>query len=158
MKKKVNHVAEGYRALTPQITVKSASKAIEFYKKALGAELIGDLCAMPDGRIGHAVLKIGDSKLMLNDGFPEMGCAAPQGQASSASLYVYVADVDAVVKGAVALGAKLVRPVTDQFWGDREGTLQDPFGHVWSVATHVEDLTPAQIKERMETAFMVGAK
>ena len=154
--KKVNPVAEGYRTLTPQITVKNAAKAIEFYKKALGAEQIGEACAMPDGKVGHAVLKIGDSKLMLNDEFPEMGAVAPQGKTASASIYVYVADVDAVFKAAVAAGAKVVKPVADQFWGDRQGTLQDPFGHQWSLATHVEDVTPAQLKERMQEMFAVA--
>jgi uncharacterized glyoxalase superfamily protein PhnB len=156
MKKKVNPIAEGFRTLTPMITVKNAVKAIEFYKKALGAELVEEPCTMPDGRIGHALLKIGDSRLMLNDEFPEMGCAAPQGKLYSSSLSVYVSDVDAVVKGAVALGAKIVKPVADQFWGDRQGQLQDPFGHQWSIATHVEDLTPAQTKARMEELFSVA--
>ena len=156
MKNKVNPVAEGYRTLTPQITVKNAAKAIEFYKKAFGAEQIGEACAMPDGKVGHAALKIGDSKLMLNDEFPEMGAVAPLGKTASASIYVYVADVDAVFKTAAAAGAKIVKPVADQFWGDRQGTLQDPFGHQWSLATHVEDVTPAQLKERMQEMFAVA--
>jgi PhnB protein len=155
MKKKINPVAEGYRTLTPSITVKNAVKAIEYYKKAFGAELV-ESCPMPDGRIGHAVLNVGDSKLMLNDEFPEMGCAAPQGKLASASVYVYLADVDAVFKRAIASGAKVVKPLENQFWGDRMGTLQDPFGHQWSLATHVEDVTPAQLKARMDEMFSVA--
>jgi PhnB protein len=143
--------------LTPALVVKNAVKAIEFYQKAFGAELVGDVCAMPDGRVGHAEIKIGDSMLMLNDEFPEMGAAAPQGKTSSASLYVYVADVDMAYKRAVAAGAKVVKPLENQFWGDRQGVLTDPFGHQWSLATHVEDVTPAQLKERMQEMF-AGAK
>ncbi|HEX4046589.1 MAG TPA: VOC family protein [Elusimicrobiota bacterium] len=158
MNEKVDPIAAGHHTLTPQITVKDCLKAIEFYKKAFGAEMIEAPCAMPDGRIGHAELKIGDSRLMLNDEFPEMGAAAPQGKTTSASVYVYVADVDMVFKGAVALGAKVVKAVENQFWGDRQGTLTDPFGHQWSLATHVEDVTPALMKERMEKLFAVGAK
>jgi PhnB protein len=158
MNNKVNPIAEGHHTLTPQITVKNAMKAIEFYKKAFGAEMPGEPCAMPDGRIGHAELKFGDSRLMLNDEFPEMGAAAPQGKLASASIYVYVPNVDVVFNGAVALGAKVVKPLENQFWGDRQGTLTDPYGHQWSLATHVEDVTPAQMKERMEKMFAVGAK
>ena len=158
MNNKVNPIPAGHHTLTPQITVKNAAKAIEFYKKAFGAELAEPPCAMPDGRIGHAELKIGDSRLVINDEFPEMGCAAPQGKLASASIYAYVKDVDATFKGAVALGAKIVKPLENQFWGDRQGTLTDPYGHQWSLATHVEDVTPAQLKERMEKLFAVGAK
>ena len=113
---------------------------------------------MPDGRIGHAELKIGDSILMLNDEFPEMGCAAPQGKAISAAVVMYVKDVDAVFKAAVSLGGKVVKPLKNEFYGDRMGTLMDPFGHQWSIGTHVEDVTPEQLKERMEKMFAARAK
>jgi PhnB protein len=155
---KVNPIPPGRHTLTPTITVKNCLKAIEFYKKALGAELVEEPCAMPDGRIGHAELRIGDSLLMLNDEFPEMGCAAPQGRLISSSICVYVEDVDALFKAAVSLGAKVVKPLENQFWGDRMGTITDPFGHQWSLATHVEDVTPVQLKERMEKLFAAGAK
>ena len=158
MNKKVNPIPAGRRTLNPSITVKNCLKAIEFYKKAFGAESVEEPCAMPDGRIGHAELKIGDSILMLNDEFPEMGAAAPQGKTTSASIMMYVKDVDMVFKAATSLGAKVVKPLENQFWGDRMATLMDPFGHQWSVATHVEDVTPAQLKERMEKMFAVGAK
>lgn len=158
MNKKVNPIPAGRHTLTPSITVKNCLKAIEFYKKALGAELVEEPAAMPDGRVGHAELKIGDSILMLNDEFPEMGCAAPQGKLISSSIAVYVKDVDALFNAAVKLGAKIVKPLENQFWGDRMGTITDPFGHQWSLATHVEDVTPAQLKERMEKLFAAGAK
>ena len=157
MNKKVNPIPAGRHTLTPSITVKNCLKAIEFYKKAFGAVAVEEPCAMPDGRIGHAELKIGDSILMLNDEFPEMGCAAPQGK-TSAAIAMYVKDVDMLFKAAVSLGAKIVKPLENQFWGDRMGTITDPFGHQWSLATHVEDVTPAQLKERMEKMFAVGAK
>lgn len=155
MNKKINPVSEGHHALTPSITVKNAAKAVEFYKKAFGAELTENF-VMPDGRVGHAELRIGDSKLMLNDEFPEMGYGAPQGQTVSASVRVYIADVDAVFDRAISLGAKAVKPVSDQFWGDRQGQLRDPFGHHWSIATHVEDVSPAELKKRMEAMFAVA--
>ncbi len=153
MRNKVDPVAKGYRTLTPQITVKGAVKAIEFYKKAFGATEFGDVAAMPDGRVGHAVLSIGDSKMMINDEFPEMGAVAPQGKAVTGSLFVYVPDVDATFKRALAAGAKEVKPVADQFWGDRMGTLVDPFGHQWSLATHIEDVSEAEMKKRMDAMF-----
>ena len=146
-------VPQGYHALTPTLTVKNAKKAIEFYKKAFGAVSSHEICTMPDGKIGHAELTIGDSKLMLNDEFPEMNCLAPKHENISSSLYLYVSDVDQVFKAASAAGAKILMPVQNQFWGDRQGMLVDPFGHRWSIATHTEDLTDAQIKERMEKAF-----
>ncbi len=158
MNKKVNPIPAGRHTLTPSITVKNCLKAIEFYKKAFGAELVEEPCAMPDGRVGHAELMIGDSMLMINDEFPEMGCAAPQGKLSSASICLYVKDVDVLFKAAVSLGAKIVKPLENQFWGDRMGTVTDPFGHQWSIATHVEDVSPAMLKERMEKMFAVGAK
>ncbi|MFI5362723.1 MAG: VOC family protein [Elusimicrobiota bacterium] len=158
MNNKVNPIPVGHHTLNPQITVKNCLKAIEFYKKAFGATMNEAPCAMPDGRIGHAEMIIGDSRLMINDEFPEMGAAAPQGKTTSASIYVYVKDVDMVFNAAVSLGAKVVKPLENQFWGDRQGTLTDPFGHQWSLATHVEDVTPAQLKERMEQMFAVGAK
>jgi PhnB protein len=155
---KVNPIPAGRHTLNASITVKNCLKAIEFYKKAFGATMAEEPCAMPDGRIGHAELFIGDSVLMINDEFPEMGTVAPSGKTTSSSICLYIKDVDTAFKTAVALGSKVVKPLENQFWGDRMGTLTDPFGHQWSVATHVEDVTPAQLKERMDKLFAVGAK
>lgn len=157
MNKNVKPIPEGFHTLTPTITVKSAQKAIEFYKKAFGAVPSHDICTMPDGKVGHMELTIGDSKIMMNEEFPEMGCMAPGKEGSAMGLFLYVKDVDATFKAAVLAGAKALMPVTDQFWGDRHGTVQDPFGYRWSIATHKEDLTPEQIKARMEQAFAAPA-
>jgi PhnB protein len=147
----VKPIPEGYHAITPYLIVKGAAKAIEFYKHAFNAT---ELLRMPGpgGRIMHAELKLGDSVVMLADEAPEMGYRAPAGDSSggaSVSLYLYDADVDATVNRAVAAGAKVTRPVADQFYGDRNGTLVDPFGHVWSVGTHKEDVSPEEMKRRM---------
>ena len=156
MNKKVKPIPDGYHTLTPTLTVKDAKKAIEFYKKAFGAELQGEICLMPDGKVGHADIKIGDSRVMINDEFPSWGCVAPTGEAASTGLYVYVADADKTFKTAVAAGAKVLMPIADQFWGDRQGQVKDPFGHRWSIATHVEEPTPEQMKKRMEEMFAVA--
>jgi PhnB protein len=154
---KVNPIPEGYHALTPSLCVKDTRKAMAFYKKAFGAVPAHDVCEMPDGKIGHAELQIGDSRLMLSDEFPEFGCVAPQGQAVSSHLYLYVKDVDALYKTAVAAGVKTVMPLTNQFWGDRMAVVVDPFGHRWSLSSHVEDVTPEQMKERMEKQYAAPA-
>jgi len=153
MNNKVNPIPVGHHTLNPQITVKNCLKAIEFYKKAFGATMNEAPCAMPDGRIGHAEMIIGDSRLMINDEFPEMGAAAPQGKTTSASIYVYVKDVDMVFNAAVSLGAKVVKPLENQFWGDRQGTLTDPYGHQWSLASHVEDVSGEELGRRMAELF-----
>ena len=133
--------------------VKDAARAIEFYKKAFGAiELMR--MTQQDGRIGRAEIKIGDSPIMLADEFPEMGARSPEALGGSpVSVLLYVQDVDAVFNQAVAAGAKVTRPVKDQFYGDRSGGVTDPFGHQWHIATHKEDVTPEEMKRRQEAFF-----
>ena len=149
---KVSYIPQGYNSVTPYLVVKGAAQAIEYYKKVFGATETVRM-DMPDGKVGHAELKIGNSHIMLADENPSMGqgysSAATIG-ASPVSLYVYIPDVDRVVERAVSEGAKLLRPVADQFYGDRSGFIQDPFGHLWGVATHVEDVAPQELKERMK--------
>ncbi len=139
--------------VTPYLTVKNAAEAIAFYKCAFGAQEIMRM-ARPDGKVGHAEIRIGDSHVMLADEHPDMGHRAPRAYGGSAvSLLVYVPDVDATVKTAIAGGAKVVRPVENQFYGDRMGTIEDPFGHQWSVATHVEDVPPEEMAKRAADAM-----
>jgi PhnB protein len=149
---KAKPIPEGYHSLTPYLSIKGASSALSFYKKAFGAEEIYRL-DMPDGRVGHAELQIGDSKIMLADEMPEMADAVTKSPrtlgATTAGFHVYVADVDAQFKRAVEAGATVKRPVQDQFYGDRSGTVEDPFGHIWTLATHIEDVSPEEIKKRM---------
>ena len=152
MTSKVKPIPEGYHSVTPYLCVKDAASALEFYKKALGAT---ELMRMPHpgGKIGHAEIKIGDSMIMLADEFPEMGFRSPQTLGGSpVAIHLYVEDVDAVVGQAVANGAKLVKEVKDQFYGDRSGAVEDPFGHVWYISTHVEDVLPEEIEKRAAAA------
>ena len=153
-------IPEGYHTVTAALTVKDAAKAIEFYRKAFGASEIMRIPG-PDGRIMHAEIQVGDSRVMLADESPSMGCVAPvtAGQTTS-SLYLYVPDVDAMFEQAVAAGAKVAMPVTDMFWGDRFGAVDDPSGHRWGLATHVEDPTPEQMAQRQKEFFasMAGKK
>lgn len=149
---------EGYATVTPYITVDGAAEAIEFYKKAFGAEEILRM-PMPDGKLGHAEIKIGDSHVMLSDEFPEMDKLGPANRGgATSSLMVYVEDADAAYAKAVEAGATEVRPVEDQFYGDRSGWLKDPFGHEWTVGTHKEDLTEEQLTERMAQAMPAEAE
>lgn len=149
---KVSPIPKGYHSITPYLVIKGAAQAIEFYKKVFGAN---ELVRMPgpDGKIGHAELQIGDSRIMLADENPNMGqgysSAATIG-ASPVSLYLYMPDVDTVFQKAVAAGGKVLKPVETQFYGDRSGFIQDPFGHLWGIATHVEDVSPEEMKERMK--------
>jgi len=146
---KVKAIPDGYHSITPYLVVNDAAKAIEFYTKAFGATELMRMDA-PGGKIGHAEIRIGDSAIMLADEHPEFGARAPQHYGGTpVSLLLYVEDVDSVVKGAVDLGSKLQRPVQDQFYGDRSGTLFDPFGHQWTIATHKEDVTPEEMEKRM---------
>jgi PhnB protein len=148
MAAKVKPVPDGYHTITPYLSIKGAAAAIEFYKKAFDAKEVMRM-AQPDGRVGHAELQLGDSRVMLADEFPDMDFRGPQALGGSpVHLHMYVDDVDAVVARAVGAGAKVVRPVQDQFYGDRLGTVSDPFGHVWHVSTHKEDLTPEEIGRR----------
>ena len=147
---KTNYIPKGYNTVTPYLVIKGAAKAIDYYKNVFGATVVVRMDG-PDGKVGHAELQIGDSRIMLADDNLEMGhrSAATIG-ASPVSLYVYLPDVDKVVEKAVAKGAKIQRPVEDQFYGDRSGFIQDPFGHLWGIATHVEDVSPSEMKERMK--------
>jgi PhnB protein len=149
----VKPIPEGYHTVTPYLAIDGATDAIEFYKKAFGAN---ERLRMdgPDGSIAHAEIEIGDSLVMISDPFPQSTVKAPnQIGGTSASIFLYVEDVDAVVKKAVDAGAKIEMEPADQFWGDRFGTVTDPYGHVWSVATHVEDVPPEEMAERAKTAM-----
>jgi PhnB protein len=146
----VKAIPEGYHSVTPYLIIKGAADAIDFYKRVLGAKESMRMPA-PDGRIGHAELTIGDSHVMLADEYPEMGHRSPQTLGGAGvSLMVYLERVDEVFKQALAAGAKEVQPVKDQFYGDRSGTFQDPFGHVWTLSTHVEDVPPEEMQRRVE--------
>jgi PhnB protein len=146
-------IPEGYHTVTPYLAVDDAAAAIEYYKKAFGAKERGRMDA-PDGRIGHAEIEIGDSLVMLADDFPQFATRSPKELGgTSVSVFMYVEDVDAVVKQAVDAGATVTMEVADQFWGDRFGSVQDPFGHVWSLATHVEDVPPEEMAERAKAAM-----
>jgi PhnB protein len=144
----VKPIPEGYHSVTPYLIVSGASDAIAFYKKALGAQEVMRL-ADPGGKVHHAEIKIGDSRIMLADEHPEIQALSPKTVGGSpVSIHLYVEDVDAAVERAVAAGAKLVRPVADQFYGDRVGGIEDPFGYRWFIATRKEDLTMDEIRRR----------
>jgi len=152
----VKSIPEGYHTVTPYLVVKNAAEAIEFYKRAFGAS---ELLRMdgPDGTVGHAEIRIGDSPVMLADEYPDMGFRSPQSLGGAAvSLVVYVENVDEVFQRAVAAGAKELRPVKDQFYGDRSGTVEDPFGHVWTVSTHMEDVSHEEMRRRAEEMLKQG--
>ena len=145
---KTKPIPKGYHAVTPYLSVQGAASAIAFYKKAFGAKEIMRMPG-PEGTIGHAEIQIGDSRIMLADEFPDMNFRSPRAVGgTSVNIHLYVQDVDKVAKKAVAAGAKLLRPVADQFYGDRSGSLEDPFGHVWHVATHTEDIPMKELKKR----------
>ena len=146
----VKAIPDGYHSVTPYLIVRGAAKAIDYYKQVFGATEIMRMLD-PSGKIGHAELKIGDSPIMLADEFPEMGYLSPEGRGGTpVSLMLYVPDVDATVEKAVATGASVVKAVADQFYGDRNGTITDPFGHVWTISTHKEDVSVEEMKRRME--------
>jgi len=145
---KVKPIPDGYNAVTPYLIVDGATAAIEFYKKTFGAKEVMRMPA-PGGRIGHAEVTIGDSHVMLADENPDMNARSPKSVGGSPiSLLLYVDDVDKTVERAIAAGAKLKRPVADQFYGDRTGGIEDPFGHQWYVATHIEDVSPEEMQKR----------
>ena len=149
----VKPIPDGYHTLTPFLTVRDAARAIEFYKKAFGAEERGS-AKSPDGKIMHAELKIGDSIIMLSDEFPEFGALSPQSTGGAGmGLHIYVDGVDAAFDRAVKAGAQVEMPVSDQFWGDRYGKLKDPFGHKWSIATHIKDMSADEMKKSMDEAM-----
>ena len=144
-------IPDGYRTVTPYLVMRDAARAIDFYKRALGATEIFRFSA-PDDKIGHAEIKVGDSVLMLAEEMPDMGYRGPQTLGGTAvSLMVYVEDVDQQFRRAVDAGAKVKQEVKDQFYGDRSGTVEDPFGHVWTIATHMEDVSQDDLMKRAAT-------
>ena len=148
MKPRDKPIPEGYEGATPYLAVRGGADAIDFYKKAFGAKEIMRMAA-PNGTIGHADIVVAGGHVMLADESPEMGHRSPQSLGGSpVSLVLYVENVDEVVKRAVGAGAKLTRPVEDQFYGDRAGTVTDPFGHVWHVMTHIEDMSHEEMIRR----------
>ena len=147
---KAKPVPDGMHTVTPHLVCAGAADAIEFYKKAFDAVDLGRLPG-PKGRLMHAAIRIGDSTVMLVDEMPEWGAFGPKSlKGSPVTIHLYVADVDAFVKRAVAAGAKVTMPVADQFWGDRYGKLEDPFGHHWSVATHIRDVSVQEMQQAMQ--------
>jgi PhnB protein len=150
---KVKPIPDDYTHVTPYLCCKNAAGAIEFYKSVFAATELMRI-AQPDGKVGHAEIKIGESIIMLADEFPEMNFRSPQSLGGSpVSILLYVENVDAVVERAVAAGSKLQRPVKDEFYGDRSGQLIDPFGHVWMIATHIEDVSPEEMRKRAAALY-----
>lgn len=147
----VNAVPDGYHTVTPHLVVADASAALDYYARAFGAVELMRMDGL-DGKVMHAEIQIGDSRVMLADEFPDMGAVAPpaDGSGSAFSLMVYVDDVDQLFAQALAAGGEALRKVEDQFYGDRTGTLRDPFGHTWMVATHVEDVSDEELRRRAE--------
>ena len=153
----VKPIPQGMHSVTPHLVCAGAAKAIEFYKKAFGAEEGGRLPG-PDGRLMHAMIRIGDSAVMLVDEMPEWGALGPKAlKGTPVTIHLYVEDADAFVARAAQAGAKVTMPVAEQFWGDRYGKIEDPFGHHWSVGTHVRDVTPEEMKKAMQ-AMAAGQK
>jgi PhnB protein len=151
---KAKAIPDGYHTVTPYLSVQNAAQAIDFYKKALGAVEIYRM-DMPGGKVGHAELQFGDSRIMLADEFPDMPEALARSPKSlggtTFGINLYVENVDAQFERAIEAGATVKRPITNQFYGDRSGTLEDPFGHVWTISTHVEDVSPDEMKRRLAT-------
>jgi PhnB protein len=153
----VNPIPEGYPVVTPYLCVDGAAEAIDFYVDVLGARERMRMAA-PGGKVGHAELELGNSVIMLSDEWPEMGARSPKAYGGSAvTLHVYVQDVDAAVERAVAAGATIRQPVEDRFYGDRSGGIVDPWGHVWNLASHVEDVAPDELARRAEAAMRDAA-
>jgi PhnB protein len=147
---KVNPIPKGFRSVTPYLTLNDTARALDFYKRAFGAEVLVRMDG-PGGKIGHAEIKIGDSIIMLGDEMPGSGARSPQSLGGTTfGIMLYVENADAVFNQAVAAGAQVEAPIADMFWGDRYGKLKDPFGHSWSVATHMEDVAPAEMSKRMQ--------
>lgn len=146
-------IPDGYHTVTPYLMIKGAARAIEFYKKAFGAKELYRIDA-PGGKVGHAEIKIGDSTIMLADEFPDMDARGPEAYGGSpVALLLYVEDADKVYNQAVDAGAKVKQAIKDQFYGDRSGSVTDPFGHVWHVSTHKEDIPPAELQQRAQAAM-----
>ena len=145
----IKSIPDGFHTLTPHLVCRDAAAAIAFYVKAFGAIEQGRLPG-PDGKLVHAMIRIGDSPLMLVDEMPEWGALGPQSlKGSPVTIHLYVEDVDAAVARAVDAGAKITMPVADMFWGDRYGQIEDPFGHHWSIATHIRDVSPEEMQAAM---------
>lgn len=151
MNTEINPIPKGYHSVTPYIIVDSGEKALEFYEKALGAKVISKMEL--EDRIVHAEFKVGDSIIMLAENCPDMHLKPQLGEYRSVSFMVYVPDVDASAERALGAGMKMIREVRDQFYGDRSGTFEDPFGHVWTLGTHIEELDENEIKKRMEKVY-----
>lgn len=152
METNVEPIPKGYHSLTPYLIVNDANKAIQFYEKVFGAKELYRMDA-PNGKIGHCEIEIGDSKIMLADEFPDRGAVAPTQGGRAFSLVLYVSNVDEVFDDAIDNGGIIVHPLKDQFYGDRMGTFRDPFGHEWSVGTHVEDVSPEEMDKRSKEMF-----
>ena len=149
----VKAVPPGFHTLTPHLTVRDADQALEFYKNALGAEVL-HVARMPDGKVMHAGLRLGDSMLMLNEEFPEYGGLSPLSVGGTGvTIHIYTEDVDAAFNRAVSAGAEVKMPLMDQFWGDRYGIVADPFGHKWSLAAHVKDMSPEEMQRAQDEAM-----
>lgn len=151
----VNPVPNGFHSITPHLVIRGAAKAIEFYKQAFGAESLGAMSMPGSDKIMHATIKIGDSMLMLADDFPEMGSHSPQDSpaGSGVVIHIYTADTDGMFQNAVAAGATVKMPPMDMFWGDRYAQVTDPFGHGWSIGTHVKDVAPAEMAAAAKQAM-----
>jgi uncharacterized glyoxalase superfamily protein PhnB len=151
-------VPEGYRTVTPHLTIRGGVEAIEFYQKAFGAREIRRSPG-PDGKLMHAEIQIGDSRIFLNDEFPEMGASSPLAlKGTPVTMHLFVEDCDGLFDKAVKAGATVAMPLADQFWGDRYGLLVDPFGHRWAIASHVKDMTPEQMRAAAQEAMKQMAK
>jgi len=158
MPEQVKAVPPGFHTLTPHLTVRNAEQALEFYKNAFGAEVL-HVAHMPDGKVMHASLRIGDSMLMLNDEFPDHGALSPLSTGGSAvTIHIYTDNVDAAFNRAVSAGAQVKMPLADQFWGDRYGVVADPFGHKWSLGAHIKDMSPEEMQREMDRAMAARKK
>jgi len=153
----VRSIPEGYHTITPQLTCRDAARAIDFYKSVFGASEVMRMPG-PDGRVMHSELKLGDSRIMVNDEFPGMTKAPEPTAVHSGSLFVYTENVDTLFDRAVRAGSRVDMPLDNMFWGDRYGKFTDPFGHQWGVATHVEDVTPEEMQRRSEEMTKKMAK
>jgi PhnB protein len=153
MSQQVKAIPTGFHTLTPHLTVRNAADALEVYKKALGAEVL-HVAHMPDGKVMHAALRIGDSMLMLNDEMPEYGVLSPLAcNGSAVTIHIYTENADPAFDRVVSAGAKVKMPLMDQFWGDRYGVVVDPYGHMWSIAAHVKDMSPEEIQRAQAEAL-----
>jgi len=153
MASRIREIPKGFHTATPHLILIDSAQAIDFYKRAFGAEELFRVDG-PDGKVGHAEIKIGDSIIMLSDEMPGCTLRSPQSLGGTAGdIFLYVKDVDQVFNRAVAAGAKVAMPLTDMFWGDRYGQVTDPFGHSWSLATHKEDVQPEELRKRAKVAM-----